>query len=158
MSKRDYYDILGISKNAKQEEIKRAYRKLAREFHPDVNKTKEAEKTFKEINEAYEVLKDSEKEAVMIFMEVTGSRQPVLDKTVGVNIQAVLVREQISVLFVSPVVAMENNLALVISLVTCLERIRKIFLASISIRPDRKKSVLSCRYYNFSARCFLWSD
>ncbi len=61
MNKRDYYDTLGISKDAQQEEIKRAYRKLARKFHPDVNKTREAEKKFKEINEAYEVLKDSEK-------------------------------------------------------------------------------------------------
>ncbi len=59
--KRDYYDVLGISRNASEEEIKRAYRKLALEWHPDRNKSPEAEKKFKEINEAYEVLSDPEK-------------------------------------------------------------------------------------------------
>lgn len=63
MSERDYYDILEISREAKQEEIQRAYRKLARNFHPDVNKSKEAEEKFKEVNEVYEVLKDPEKKS-----------------------------------------------------------------------------------------------
>ncbi len=58
---RDYYDILGIKKTASQEEIKRAYRELALKFHPDRNKTKEAEEKFKEINTAYAVLSDPEK-------------------------------------------------------------------------------------------------
>jgi len=62
-TKRDYYDILGVSKNASQEELKRAYRKQALEWHPDRNKSPEAEKRFKEINEAYEVLSDGEKKA-----------------------------------------------------------------------------------------------
>lgn len=62
-TKRDYYDILGVSKNASQEELKRAYRKQALEWHPDRNKSPEAEKKFKEINEAYEVLSDTEKKA-----------------------------------------------------------------------------------------------
>jgi curved DNA-binding protein len=61
MSGRDYYKILGISREAKQEEIQRAYRKLARKYHPDGKKNKEAGEKFKEINEAYEVLKDPEK-------------------------------------------------------------------------------------------------
>lgn len=60
----DYYQILGITKNANGDEIKQAYRKLALKYHPDKNQgNKEAEKKFKEINEAYEVLKDSEKKA-----------------------------------------------------------------------------------------------
>lgn len=58
---RDYYEILGVQRTASQEEIQRAYRKLARKYHPDVNKAANAEDKFKEINEAYEVLKDPEK-------------------------------------------------------------------------------------------------
>ncbi|PIR43735.1 molecular chaperone DnaJ [candidate division WWE3 bacterium CG10_big_fil_rev_8_21_14_0_10_32_10] len=62
MSKKDYYDVLGLSKGASEEEIKKAYKKLAKEHHPDVAKNKvEAEKKFKEINEAYQVLKDTKK-------------------------------------------------------------------------------------------------
>jgi len=59
---RDYYEILGVKKDASQEDIKRAYRKLARKYHPDLNPgDKVAEQKFKEINEAYEVLGDSKK-------------------------------------------------------------------------------------------------
>ena len=61
MDYKDYYKILQVAKDASQEEIKRAYRKLARKYHPDVNKDPEAELKFKEINEANEVLKDAEK-------------------------------------------------------------------------------------------------
>jgi molecular chaperone DnaJ len=61
MSKRDYYEILGVSKTATESEIKKAYRNLARQYHPDVNKSPEAENIFKEISEAYEVLSDKEK-------------------------------------------------------------------------------------------------
>ena len=61
MEYKDYYDILGVKRDATDSEIKSAYRKLARKFHPDVNKTKEAESKFKDINEAYEVLGDRQK-------------------------------------------------------------------------------------------------
>ena len=60
-SKRDYYEVLGVSRSADAEELKRAYRQLARQYHPDVNKKPEAEDRFKEANEAYEVLSDTEK-------------------------------------------------------------------------------------------------
>ena len=61
MEYKDYYDALKVKKDASQEEIQKAYRKLARKFHPDVNKNPDAERKFKEIGEAYEVLKDPEK-------------------------------------------------------------------------------------------------
>lgn len=65
VDKRDYYEVLGISKNASKAEIKKAYRKMARKHHPDMNKEnqKEAEEKFKEISEAYEVLIDDQKKA-----------------------------------------------------------------------------------------------
>ncbi len=61
MEYKDYYDILGVKRDATESEIKSAYRKLARKYHPDVNKTREAESKFKDINEAYEVLGDKQK-------------------------------------------------------------------------------------------------
>lgn len=63
MEFKDYYAILGVDKTASQNEIQRAYRKLARKYHPDVNKEPGAEDTFKDVGEAYEVLKDPEKRA-----------------------------------------------------------------------------------------------
>jgi molecular chaperone DnaJ len=62
--KRDYYEVLGINRGASQEEIKRSYRRLARQYHPDVNKSPEAEARFKEINEAYQVLSDEQKKSM----------------------------------------------------------------------------------------------
>ncbi|PIU03369.1 hypothetical protein COT44_02915 [Candidatus Shapirobacteria bacterium CG08_land_8_20_14_0_20_39_18] len=60
---RDYYDVLGVNKTASEAELKQAYRKQALQWHPDRNKSSEAEKKFKEINEAYEILSDKDKRA-----------------------------------------------------------------------------------------------
>src|SRR5204863_4332009 len=62
--KRDYYEVLGIQQNASQDEIKKAFRRLARQYHPDVNKESGADTMFKEINEANEVLSDPDKRAM----------------------------------------------------------------------------------------------
>ncbi|HEX7719790.1 MAG TPA: DnaJ domain-containing protein, partial [Woeseiaceae bacterium] len=61
MEFKDYYKILDVARDASAEDVKRAYRRLARKFHPDVSKEADAEVRFKEMKEAYEVLKDPEK-------------------------------------------------------------------------------------------------
>ncbi|MCV4785176.1 DnaJ domain-containing protein, partial [Escherichia coli] len=66
MAKKDFYDILGVNRDASDDEIKKAYRKLAMKYHPDRNqgdKAKEAEEKFKEAKEAYEILSDPKKRA-----------------------------------------------------------------------------------------------
>jgi molecular chaperone DnaJ len=63
-AKRDFYQVLGVNRQASQEEIKKAFRRLARQYHPDVNKNPDAEARFKEINEAYEILSDPEKRSM----------------------------------------------------------------------------------------------
>ena len=60
MDYKDYYKTLGVDRKATQDEIKRAYRTLARKYHPDVSKEADAEQKFKDVGEAYEVLKDPE--------------------------------------------------------------------------------------------------
>src|SRR5690625_4666416 len=63
MSKRDYYEVLGVDQNASSEEIRRAYRKLARKYHPDVNKAPDAADKFKEVKDAYDTLSDPQEKA-----------------------------------------------------------------------------------------------
>ena len=73
MEYKDYYKIMGVGRDAPADEIKRAYRRLARKYHPDVSKEKGAEERFKEIGEAYEVLRDPEKRAAY---DALGTRKP----------------------------------------------------------------------------------
>ena len=76
MSKRDYYEVLGVSKNASDDELKSAFRNLARKYHPDVNDASDAEEKFKEINEAYGVLSDADKRAAYDRFGHQGVRGP----------------------------------------------------------------------------------
>ncbi len=76
MTDRDYYEILGIPRNASTDDIKAAFRKMARQYHPDVNKAADAEERFKEINEAYAVLSDSDKRAAYDRFGHAGVRGP----------------------------------------------------------------------------------
>jgi curved DNA-binding protein len=70
---KDYYETMGVARDAAADDIKRAYRRLARKYHPDVSKEKDAEERFKEIGEAYEVLRDAEKRAAY---DALGKRKP----------------------------------------------------------------------------------
>lgn len=76
MTQRDYYEILGVTKTASPDELKSAFRKLARQYHPDVNKDADAEEKFKEINEAYAVLSDEQKRAAYDRYGHAGVRGP----------------------------------------------------------------------------------
>ena len=71
VAKRDYYEVLGVSKDASKDEIKKAYRKLSKKYHPDINKEEGADEKFKEISEAYEVLSDDNKKQIMTNLVTT---------------------------------------------------------------------------------------
>ena len=74
MAEKNYYDVLGVSKDASEADIKHAYRRLAAKYHPDVNHEPGAEEKFKDINEAYEVLSDSQKRAQYDQFGTTGQQ------------------------------------------------------------------------------------
>ena len=76
MTQRDYYEVLGVNRNASSDELKAAFRRLARQYHPDVNSSADAEERFKEINEAYAVLSDADKRAAYDRFGHAGVRGP----------------------------------------------------------------------------------
>ncbi len=76
MSDRDYYEVLGVSRNASADDLKAAFRRLARQYHPDVNSAPDAEEKFKEINEAYAILSDDQKRAAYDRFGHAGVRGP----------------------------------------------------------------------------------
>ena len=78
MADQDYYSVLGVARNASEEEIRRAFRRKAMEYHPDRNKNADAEEKFKEINEAYQVLSDAKKRGSVrpIWPRWRGQRRP----------------------------------------------------------------------------------
>jgi molecular chaperone DnaJ len=76
MTQRDYYEILGVSRNASPDDLKSAFRKLARQYHPDVNKSPDAEERFKELNEAYAILSDTDKRSAYDRFGHAGVRGP----------------------------------------------------------------------------------
>ena len=76
MEFKDYYRILGVPDTADEKEIKASYRRLARKYHPDVSKERDAENRFKELGEAYEVLKDPDKRARYDQLRKLGAQQP----------------------------------------------------------------------------------
>lgn len=85
MTNRDYYEILGVPKNASPDDLKSAFRRLARQYHPDVNKAADAEEKFKEINEAYAVLSDTDKRAAYDRFGHAGVRGPNGSQDVNVD-------------------------------------------------------------------------
>ncbi len=77
ITERDFYQVLGLSKSASDDDLKNAYRRLARQYHPDVNKSPDAEARFKEINEAYQVLSDPQKREAYASSFLLGRSQEI---------------------------------------------------------------------------------
>jgi preprotein translocase subunit Sec63 len=102
MEYKDYYQIMGVERSATQDEIKRAYRKLARKYHPDVSKEADAEQRFKEVGEAYEVLKDPEKRTAYLNLVAVASLAVVLVNTALNTIVLTMLTPALTVIFLNP--------------------------------------------------------
>ena len=112
MQYKDYYKIMGLSRDTSQDEIKRAYRKLARKYHPDVSKEKDAEAKFKELGEAYEVLKDPEKRAAYDQLGANWKPDKILGhRQTGMKVSNLEVPVLLAMRPVSTVIFLNNYLA-----------------------------------------------
>lgn len=107
-TKRDYYEVLGLSKGASEDEIKKAYRKLSKKYHPDINKEPDAEEKFKEVSEAYEILSDPQN---ALHTTNTGM-QAQIQITVLVELVADLVDSAASLVAASVVLKISSTLSL----------------------------------------------
>jgi len=102
-NKRDYYEILGVSRSATDDELKKAYRRLAKQYHPDANKDQGAEARFIEVNEAYEILSDTQKRAAYDRFGHAGLNNGMAGLAVSMTSLRPSLQEQARVLSVAPV-------------------------------------------------------
>ena len=99
MSNKDYYEILGVDRNASEQDIKKAYRRLARKYHPDLNKDdpKTAEEKFKEVNEAYQTLSDADKRAQYDSLDMMLINRPPREAAVRAPVDLVVLADSVRV-------------------------------------------------------------
>ncbi|RRR05979.1 ArsR/SmtB family transcription factor [Streptococcus pneumoniae] len=84
-TKRDYYEVLGLAKGASDDEIKKAYRKLSKKYHPDINKEADAEEKFKEVSEAYEVLSDPTRFRILLLLKEGENNVTAISEQLGME-------------------------------------------------------------------------
>ena len=128
-NKRDYYEVLGVSRSASEDELKKAFRRLAKQYHPDANKEQGAEARFIEVNEAYEVLSDPRN---ALLMTVMGMQELAMDPLQASVILRVSVRSMTSLKRSLPVPLARNAVR---------ERNEAQTYAMISPSPSRKQSL-----------------
>lgn len=97
MNNTEYYDRLGVSKDASQDEIKRAYRKMSKKYHPDINKEPGAEEKYKEVQEAYETLSDDQNVQLMTNMDLMALMQALVVKEALVALMVAQVSEALKI-------------------------------------------------------------
>lgn len=138
-TKRDYYEVLGLSKGASEDEIKKAYRKLSKKYHPDINKEPDAEEKFKEVSEAYEILSDLQN---ALHTTNTGM-QAQIQITVLVELVADLVDSAASLVAASVVLKISSTLSLEEAVGQSIQmRLVKVLICNIRLTCLLKKRFL----------------